>query len=333
MPAMIPAREQAIVFREFATLIGAGIPISEALAVLWNRPISLEFRLFLKTAQERVAAGKKLSVAMREHPGRFSELSIALIEAGEESGRLEQTLAQVAGHLEREVELRNMISRETFYAKILIAAALFIPLAAKCIIAWLMQGSLAAIAVFLKGILIYALVGGLPLLAIYIIYRAYSGTQTGRSAIDAAKLGIPLLGPAIERLALARFARALATLYDAGISLPRAVTLAADTSANRFIGSQLASTVPHIEQGGAFSEALLGTRLADSLLVRMMQTGEQTGAIDQMMSKAADHYEDEAHTQIRRLAVAIVPVVTIIMGVVICIMVARFYLGLYSGLP
>ena len=108
------------------------------------------------------------------------------------------------------------------------------------------------------------------------------------------------------------------------------MAMASDACGNRYIAGQISPAIVHVEKGGAMSEALMQTRFANSVLVRLLRTGEQTGNIDEMMSKAADHYEDEAQTQIRRLAVAIMPVVTIIIGIVVAVMVVRFYVGHYT---
>lgn len=319
-------------FRELATLIGAGISIMQALSDQLRRPMSHPFRRFFQTASKRVSGGERLSVVMRDHGGMFSAISIALIEAGEVSGRLDLMLSDVASYLERELELRRMIARETFYAKILVAAALLIPLAARCIVAWLMQGLLAAIVVLLKTLLGYLIIGGVPLLALYIVYAHIASTRTGKNNIDAMKLRVPVIGGIVQKVALAKFARAYAALYDAGVSPAKAVPLAAQACGNRHLASGFEAAAARVEQGIPLSEALVGTPISDSLLVRLLATGEQTGNVDAMMLKAAEHYEDEAHTQIRRLAVAIVPVVVIITGIVVCLMVLRFYVGLYGSL-
>jgi len=328
----VPVREQAIVFRELATLIGAGVTITQALSDQLNRPLSYTFRYFLTQASERVSKGDKLSAVMRDNAQMFSEITIALVEAGEMSGRLDNMLRDIAEYLEREVELRNMIARETFYAKILICAALFIPLAARCIVTWLMVDFMSALGVFFQTILIYALLGGIPFLVLYLLYRRTTATETGKNTIDQIKLAVPGLGGIVERLALSKFARAFGTLYAAGVNVVRATPMAADTCGNRYYTNIIRLTVPRIEQGIPLSEALAGTRLTNSLLIRLLETGEQTGNIEEMMTKAAEHYESETHTRIRKLAVAVVPVVVILMGLIIGAMVIKFYTGLYGGM-
>lgn len=329
---MIPVQEQAVVFRELATLVGAGISLVETLGELSRRPLSPPMRDFLSTAQTYVSHGKKLSEAMRNQPGRFSELTISLVEAGEEGGRLEDMLRDAAHYLERDVELRRMVSRETFYPKVLIAACLFIPLGARVIIAAVTGSASAAFATLLGGLLLYAVIGGLPALAIYALYRSAARSETGRDTIDAVKLRLPLLGGVIERLSLLRFARALGALYAAGVSYPKAVGLAADAAANRCIGSEVRAAIPRVEKGTPLSEALETSRLRGSLVLRLLSTGEKTGNVDEMVFKAADHYADETETQIKRMAVMITPIAVILMGIVVCLMMAQAYGGYFGAL-
>ena len=332
MPAAPPLREQALVFREFATLIGAGISLLQALDQIQQRPLSQPFRMFLRNAQSSVSKGQRLSVVMRSQPGMFSELSLALIEAGEEGGRLEEMLKDVATYLEQELELRRLIARETFYPKILLLACLFIPLGANCVIAAVKDSPAGAFVMLAKGLVLYAIFGGLPVLAVYVVYRQFTASETGKKSIDAMKLRIPLVGGIVERLALLKFARALSALYGAGVHYPKAIGLSGDACGNRHIAEIIRTAVPHVEKGSILSEALLQTRLGRSLLLRLLQTGEQTGNIDTMMDKAAQHYADESETQIRRLTVAIVPVAVVIAGGVVCVMLARMYMGYFTDL-
>jgi type II secretory pathway component PulF len=320
------------VFRELATLVGAGISLVETLGELSKRPLSAEMRDFLAAAQVYVSHGKKLSEAMRATPGRFSELTVSLVEAGEEGGRLEEMLRDAATYLERDVELRRMVSRETFYPKVLIAACLFIPLATKVIVAGVTKSALAAAGALFSGLLMYAVIGGLPALAIYAVYRSFSRSETGKDRIDTMKLAVPVLGGVIERLALLKLARALGALFAAGVSWPKAVGLAADAAGNRCIGAEVRKAVPAVEKGKPLSEALATSRLRGSLVLRLLATGEKTGNVDAMVLKAAEHYSDETETQIKRMAVMVVPVAVILMGVVVCIMMAQAYGGYFGAL-
>ncbi|MCE5219523.1 type II secretion system F family protein [bacterium] len=323
----VTLREQALVFRELATLVAAGLTLLECLDELEKRPLSEGFRRFLKAAKAKVSAGRKLSEALREQGPVFSELTTALIEAGEEGGRLEEMLRDVATYLERELELRRMLARETFYPKILLCACLLIPLAANSIVAGVTKGATAGVMTALRGLTMYALVGGLPVLAVYLVYQHLAGTRTGRDLFDGAKLQLPLVGGIVQRLALSKFARALSALYAAGVHYPKAIELSADACGNRHLAALFRAAIPYVERGGTLSEVLLQSRLRNSLLVRFLQTGEQSGEIDAMLAKAADHFGDEAETQVRRLAVTIVPIGVVLAGVVVCVILAQMYLG------
>ena len=331
MPARPSVREQAVVFREFATLVSAGLSLLEALTELQKRPLSKPLQRFFKSAVKRVSSGQKLSQAMREQEGMFSGLVIALIEAGEAGGHLEEMLRTVAQYLERELELRRMISRETLYPKILVGAAIVIPLATRVIIGAVTNSLGDAVQNVMKSLTWWGILAAM-LYGLWVAWMKFRTTSSAALLVDRVKLHVPLLGGAILRLALTKVARGLAALYAAGVSLPRAVSLAAEAAGNDFITAEFKGTVRHLERGGKLSEALGVTSLRNTLLVRLVQTGEQTGNLDEMLTKAADHYEDEAETQIRRLAIGIVPVAVIIMACVIGYMVIKFYVGMYSGL-
>jgi type IV pilus assembly protein PilC len=331
MPARPSVREQAVVFREFATLVGAGLALLESLAELQKRPLSKPFERFLRSAVKRVSSGQKLSQAMRDQQGMFSGLVIALIEAGEEGGHLEEMLRTVAQYLERELELRRMIARETFYPKVLVGAAILIPLATRVIIGAVTNSLGEAIQSVMKSLTWWGIVAAM-LYALWLAWLRFRSTTQVALVVDRLKLYVPLLGGAILRLSLTKVARGLAALYAAGVALPRAVDLAAEAAGNDFVEAEFKGSVGHLERGGKLSEALSVTSLRNTLLVRLLQTGEQTGNMDDMLTKAADHYEDEAETQIRRVAIGIVPVAVIIMGCVVGYMIIKFYVGMYSGL-
>jgi type II secretory pathway component PulF len=328
----IGLREQAVVFRELATLIGAGITLVQALSDLQQRPSSKACLHFLRSAQRRIGSGDSFSSVMNGFPGTFSELTVALVSAGEESGKLDDMLRDVAEYLERELALRQMIAQETFYAKILIGACIVIPLAAQSIIAFITQGSEEGLKVAAQGLLSYLLLIGIPAALLYAVYRRISSSATGRRGIDALKLRVPLLGGVVRGLALAKFARAFAVLFDAGVQFQRTIRLAAGTMGNSYLTEMVAAAVPRVEQGGRLSEVLMQTRLSNELLVRLLQTGEQTGNVDEMMHKAAEYYEGETQSRIKKLSVTIVPVTVVIMGIVVALMVIRFYVGQYSEL-
>ena len=304
--AKVSLREQTFVCRELATRVGAGISLVSATEELLKRRMSPDMLRALRGARDAVSHGNRLSTALKIEAG-FSPLTIALIQAGEEGGRLEEMLRDAATYLERELELRNLISRETLYPKILLASCVLIPLAAQIAIAAITGGAAQALSVGFRALWMYLLLVGLPVLAVVLGWRWIARSHSGRLLLDTFKVGIPLVGGIVQRLALLKFCRALAALFDAGVEYPRAVGLAADSCGNLRISETIRAAVPKLEQGSKLTEVLAEGDLRNALFVRLLQTGEQTGNIDAMLNKAADHYEDETESLIKRITITFHP--------------------------
>lgn len=324
--------ERVQLFRELATLVDSGMTIGSALSTLEGRPWSVEQRLAVLDGARQTMRGKPFSEVMALHPRVFSELNRALVAAGERGGRLDTLLNRIADYQEQEQEFHQMLSRETFYPKILLLAVLFIPLGTKMIITAIGQSMGAALLAGLMGLLLYAAVGVVPVVILWQLYRRYMASETGRLALDRIKLRIPLLGKVLQKSAWARLCRALAALYEAGVSIDQAVALAARTAGNREIEALLLSTIPKLQQGTPLSEALAGTGQVPPLAMSMLHTGEQTGGIDATLGKVADYYEAETFTATRQMTLAIVPVAVILFGIIVLMQLVGFYGGYFGSM-
>jgi type IV pilus assembly protein PilC len=324
--------ERVQFFRELATMVDSGMSLGMSLSTLENRPGSLELRVAVHDCAQKVLHGKRFSEAMRDHPKIFTELNIALVAAGEEGGHLDEILNSIADYLDRDLEFQQTISRETFYPKVLLAAIVLIPLGTRMLIAGI-SGSMGAAlligAKFMAGLALFVM---LPAYLLYLAYRRYLVTESGRLAVDRFKLHVPMLGTIITKLAWTRMCRALSALYGAGVTLRSAVTVAARTSGNRVFEKALVSTVPALERGEKLSEALARTGQIPPLAMNMLRTGEETGGIDFTLLKVADYYEAEANTTIKKLTVLIVPVCVVIAGIAVVVQMVQFYGGYFGSM-
>jgi type II secretory pathway component PulF len=325
-------REKTAAFRQLATMLAAGMTLAEALSVLSARVHEPRLRAFFVRAARQASGGRRFSDILAEYPQLFPPLNLAMVQAAEHSGRIEEIFNRLADYHEQEYRVRLMLSRETFYPKVLAAAIFIIPVAGNAIVRWLTEGTGAAIISILRALALLALVGGIPALALYLAYRSLARSEAGRAALDDVKLRLPLLGKVVHRSAMARFSRALATLYRAGVAMDKSLELAGDAAANarfRVVAREAAGLVRH---GSSLGDALVAAGLADEMVLGMVRTGEQTGNLDETMDHIAAYYEDEAATATRQMAVAIVPVAVIVAAIVVGVMVLRFYTGLYAGL-
>ena len=325
-------KQRAIFFRELATLVDSGMTIGQAITTLGSRTPSVNLRQALRAIGPKISGGKRFSEVARGYPAQFSNLAIAMIEAGETGGRLDTMLLRLAQYVEREVNLRALIARETFYPKILLVAILFIPLMPPVVLA-AMQGSTGlAVAVFFRALLSYIIVLGLPVLGIVLVVRSYGKMTQGRLNIDTFKLHLPVVGKVIHRVAMSKFCRALAALYDAGVSITQALRLSGDASGNARIQATAILAAPTVERGGKLSEGLARAGMLDDLVLRMLQTGEDSGHIDEMMDKVADYYEAESETAIKQMSLLIVPLAVIIAGIAVVFILIKSYMGYATGL-
>lgn len=324
------ARERAEVFGELAAMVHAGVSVGESLtAVAGDMAPSRMQRALMQVGRE-VSGGKSLGAMLERHPDVFSPLTMAMVEVGERGGRLEEALRSIADYFERDFALRSLLKRELTYPIILFVAILFIPLLGNMIRLWITESLLTALITGAGQLVIYALVFGLPGLLVYLIIRNLGQSHEGRMKLDRIKLNLPIVGEVFRKLALARFCRALASLYSAGVLMGTSLRLAGQASGNAVVEQELGGGARAVERGGSLSDALSRSSMMPGTVLRMLQTGERTGDVDAMAHNVADHLELEAETTIKQTAVAITPVAVVIAGIIVAMMVLGFYANLYS---
>ncbi len=331
MLAIFRLEQKATLLRELATMLKAGVSLGEALHVLEGRAAYPRLREAVLHGAEHVDKGHRFSEVLAEYPDEFSELTTAVIAMGEQTGRLDESFDQVAGYLEREYSLRQMIMRETFYPKVLLVACILIPLAIPALIQAIMGSIWSGLWLFLKTLAKWGLILGIPGGLVYLVYRSLGKTQQSREGLDSLKLHIPLIGPVVRRLALARFARALSYTYSAGVPMAQGISLAAAVTGNAILERRFQDAVPLVQQGYKLSDALGKAPDIDDMAMRMLRTGEQTGELDKTMERVAEHFEASAETSIHRMAVMALPLGVIFVGIIVGIIVVNFYVQHYSG--
>ncbi len=324
------ARERAEVFGGLAAMVRAGVSMGESLTALAGdmRPSRMQAAL-LRVGHE-VSGGRTFSTCLQEHPEIFSSLTVAMLQVGERGGGLEQALRGIADYHERDFELRSLLQRELTYPIILFAAILFIPLIGRLIVVWVTETLLAALLAGAAALLLYALVFGVPGVLVYLLIRNARQSTAGRLRLDRIKLRLPLVGKVLRKLALARFCRALASLYSAGVLMGTSLRLAGQASGNEVVARELGGGAGAVEAGAGLAEALGKSSVMPNTVLQMLRTGEHTGEVDAMAHNVADHLEVEAQTAIKQMAVTVTPVSVVIAGVIVALMLLSFYGGLYS---
>jgi type IV pilus assembly protein PilC len=316
-----PISEQIYFFKQVATMLSAGVPLADAMRKIVSRSQGGRLRGAIMDAEQHVSSGGRLSEALGRYPWLFGRLQLSLIEAGESSGLLDQSISQVAEYLEKELASRRRMSAATLYPKI----ALVMALALLKLPIPLLQQALGPLTHLPEVLIAIAIV-------VWLAFRLSVQSQPLAYAWDAAKLSFPMIGSLLQKMALIKFARALAALYSAGVPVATSVELAAGASSNAFISSRLSRAAPLLRNGVDPLTALSRTGALTDLVQDMLSTGQMTGNLDGMMEKVAEYYESETESGLHKLTIVIGVLALLIAGIITGVIVITFYAGVYGAM-
>lgn len=320
----VSEKDKSLLYRQLHSMLVAGMPIYQSLTTLHSQTTNGRLKQGLRGIMQHVQAGGRISEAMAHFPWLFTRLEVKMIEAGEAGGLLEDVLRRLSEYMEREYNLRLQVKQRTLYPKILVLALIFIP----NVVTWVMKGFGAYISDVGRSVLPTAVL----LVAGWTVYRYLLRTQAFRDITDQVKLVLPVIGVQVRKLAIARFARALAALYHAGVPISSAVQASGEASDNAVLLRATQRIVPSIERGTSLSQAMAATRFFPPMFLGMVSTGEQTGSLDNSLDKAAEYYENEAQHATIQLVVILGVVLLLVMAIIIAVKVVSFYGGMYGGL-
>ena len=327
-----PLKELAIFFRQLATMLGAGVPLYQALDTLGNQRRHFRLRRAILDIRNAVLAGERLSDAFERHPGVFPPIVRAMIRVGESGGVLEQSLRQIADYLENELELRRLLSRVTFYPKLVLVLIIPILMAPSVVLRALGHTGGSPITEALAGLATQVLVTLVIALAVlWLVFRVASASQTFRWVWGLVTVSVPWLGFTLKQLALARFGRALSALYQAGLPLSQAVRIAADACGNEYLASQLKPAAAKIEAGVSITQSLQQTRVLPQMVMDMVATGENTGELGFMMTKVAEFYEEEGKVRSHQAGYVFGVVVYLVVAILVAMILISFYSSYFSS--
>ena len=319
-------------FRQFATLINAGIPLYQALGSLESATANKKLKEIAKAGQKQVEAGGKFSDVMAAYPWIFQPVQIALVRAAEQGGMLDVALRQIADYVEHELEIRRLISRETLYPKIVLFVALMI-----LGIGGITGGMMALVGLVLGQLTplqyLESTIGAgfgllVPILLSVAIFRLFLfNVPAVREAYDTFKMYVPVTGKITRMFALSRFTRTFATLYRAGFLIPECLRIAGDASGNAVLRKFAIRGIRRTEEGGLVSDALADSALVPPIALNMFRTGETTGNMDATLDKVADYYEAEGKMKSHQSAIILGVVVFLIVAVMVGSQIVGFYTG------
>jgi type IV pilus assembly protein PilC len=324
----VPAKSLAIFTRQFSVMIDAGLPLVQCLDILGRQEPHKRFAATILKVREDVESGMSLAEGMRKHPRTFDALFTNMIQAGEAGGILDTILKRLATYIEKNVKLISQVKSAMIYpvAVIIIAAVVVgvilwkvIPTFAQMFAglgAQLPMPTRVVIAMS-NGLVAYGpfLIMGLGGIAFAI--RTYYRTNQGRHVIDGLLLKAPILGMILRKVAVARFCRTLSTLISSGVPLLDGLEITARTAGNAIVEDAIMETRASIERGETVSKPLAETKVFPPMVTQMIGVGEATGALDMMLSKIADFYEDEVDTAVAGLLTLLEPIMISFLGVIV----------------
>lgn len=338
----------AVFCRQFATMINAGVSLVRCLSVLEKQQINPKMKDTIRDVQNRVEAGETLSRAMSHHPKIFSNLTLGLVRAGEIGGVLDETLERLAQFMESDIRMRQKIKAAMTYPVLVgVIAVVIVTFLVTFIVPKFMEMfkdfkvEMPAITMFLVNISHFMTnpvsVGPLivGVMGATIAFKKWKATKWGKRCFDKWKMKVPVFGKLSHNIAVERFCRTLSTLLTSGVPILQALETVAGAIDNETFTEVIMKARARIREGDPIGEPLEKSKLFPPMVVQMIAIGEETGALDQMLSKVADFYAGEVETQLEQLAATIEPLMIVgLGGVVGFIVIAMFMpmIALINGL-
>jgi type IV pilus assembly protein PilC len=341
LPVRVPRKRLAIFTRQFSVMLDAGLPLVQCLEILGSQEDNRHFKEIIRQVRIDVESGASLADAMRKHTVAFDDLYVSMIAAGEAGGILDIILQRLSSYIEKSVRLRSQVRTAMMYPAAVISIAILVV----WVILWKvipvfgqLFAGVGAELPFLTRVVIAAsnFVGRYSIFIIALIIggamalNRWHKTYRGRRVIDAFMLRLPIMGQLLLKIAVARFCRTLSTLTSSGVPILEGLEITARTAGNAVVEDAIMAVRKAVEEGKTISEPLADTKVFPPMVVQMINVGEQTGALDQMLSKIADFYEEEVDTAVTGLMKLIEPLLITFLGGVIGTIVTAMYMPMYT---
>jgi type IV pilus assembly protein PilC len=334
-------KDMAIFTRQFSTMIDAGLPLVQCLNILSEQSESQNLRDVTGRVARSVEQGSTLAEALRRNPRTFDDLFVNLVEVGESGGILDTVFQRLAAYIEKAAALKRKVKGAMIYpASIMGVAGLVVVFMLTFVIPTFtkMFKDLGAelplptqivvwISDFMRSYILLIAAGAV---GCFFALRAYYRSDKGRSIIDALLLKLPVIGTLIRKVAVARFTRTLGTLVSSGVPILEGLRITARTAGNKVVEKAVMQCRAAVTQGKTLAEPLKASGVFPPMVIQMISVGEQTGALDAMLSKIADFYDDEVDTAVGALTALLEPVMIVVLGVLIGGLVVAMYLPIFK---
>jgi type IV pilus assembly protein PilC len=337
----VGTKDLAVFTRQFATMINAGLPLVQCLDILSKQTEKPGFRGIIAETMHDVETGSTLAEALGKHKRVFDDLYVNMVEAGEAGGILDDILLRLATYIEKAEALKRKVKSAMMYPLVVMVVALgattfmllfIIPTFAKMFSDFGGQLPLPTQIVLTMSEILrhywWALGGGLA--GLIVGFRQFYRSESGRRVVDRLQLRVPVLGQVLLKASISRFTRTLGTLIKSGVPILTGLEITARTAGNKVISEAVLETRESIREGETLAAPLRDSQVFPAMVVQMIAVGEETGALDEMLRKIADFYDDEVDTAVETLTSVIEPVMIVAMGLIVGGMVVAMYLPMFK---
>lgn len=337
----VKGKDIVIFSRQFSTMINAGLPIVQCLEMLGNQEQNKTFKKIILAVKEDIEGGATLSEALAKYPDIFDQLYVNLVAAGEAGGILDKILMRLSAYLEKAMKLRSKVKGAmTYPASVLgisIAVVSLLLLKVIPVFQSMFEGMGRALPAptqflidaskFMQSYFLFMVAGVIVLI---FAFRRYYKTKTGRLKVDTLILKAPVFGPLLKKVAVAKFSRTLSTMMSSGVPIIEGLDIVSRTAGNKVIENALIETRKSISEGRTIAEPLLESGIFPSMVVQMIAVGENTGALDSMLAKIADFYDDEVDAAVDSMTALLEPFMMVFLGTVVGGMIIAMYLPIFQ---
>ena len=337
----VTTKDLVIFTRQFSTMIDAGLPLVQGLTILGDQAENPTFKGILKQITKDVEGGSTLADAMKKHSKVFDSLFVNLVAAGEMGGILDTILRRLAEHLEKSEKLRSQIKGAMTYPLVVVAIAVLVIAVILIFVIPVFEDMFSSfgsglpaptqlvvdMSRFIKGNIHWVI---LFIIALVIAFKKYRSTRSGRKTTDGISLKLPIFGSLLKKVAVARFTRTLGTMLSSGVPILDALEIVAKTSGNVILEEIILEVRGSIAEGQTIADPLSENDVFPGMVIQMISVGEATGALDTMLNKIADFYDDEVDAAVEALTAMLEPLLMVFLGGAIGGLVIAMYLPIFG---
>ncbi len=337
----VTEKDIVIMTRQFATMIDAGLPLVQCLEILFSQQDNRTFKRILKNIKEDVEEGSTFADALKRHPDVFDNLFVNLVAAGEIGGILDIILNRLAAYIEKAAKLKKKVKGAMTYPIVVTVIAVMVVAVILIFVIPVFETMFAdfgkalpvptqivvAMSEFLQNYILYIVVG---FVLFVFAFRRFYKTDKGRALVDRLLLKVPVFGMLIRKVAVAKFTRTLGTMISSGVPILDSLEIVAATAGNMTIEEAIRETRQSISEGRTIAEPLADSEVFPSMVVQMISVGDATGALDTMLSKIADFYDDEVDAAVDALTAMLEPFMMVFLGGTIGGLVVAMYLPIFQ---